>query len=106
MTRAKEMVYTGDFIDARTAFVIGLLNRVVPQADLMNEARELAKKLLGKSSIALALAKNAINTGANLDLSSALDFEEQCFAQCFATEDQKEGMAAFAEKRKAEWKGK
>ena len=71
----------------------------------MVEAMALAKKLLTKSSIALALAKEATTKGININLDSGLDLEAQCFAQCFATEDQKEGMAAFLEKRKAEFKG-
>jgi len=106
MTRAKELIYTGDMIDARTALAIGLVNKVVPQASLMAEAREMAKKLLSKGSVALAQAKKAINTGANMDLASALDLEEQCFALCFATEDQKEGMKAFREKRKPQFKNR
>ncbi len=106
MTRAKELIYTGDVIDANTAFTMGLVNKVVPPENLMAEAKELARKLLSKSSIALALAKKAITTGAGTDLSSGLDLEAECFALGFATEDQKEGMAAFLQKRKPEFKGK
>lgn len=106
MTRAKELIYTGDIIDAKTALVMGLVNKVVPPANLMTEAREMAKQLLSKSSIALSMAKTAINSGANTDLASGLDMEEQCFVECFATEDQKEGMQAFLQKRKAEFKNR
>jgi len=106
MTRAKELIYTGDFIDANTAYSFGLINKVVSPDNLMTEARELAQKILSKSSIALSRAKEAITSGAEIDLSSGLDLEAQCFALCFATEDQKEGMAAFMQKRKPEFKGK
>lgn len=106
MTRAKELIYTGDIIDAKTALALGLVNKVVPQASLMQEAKDMAKKLLSKSGIALALAKTAMNSGANTDLASGLDLEIQCFAECFGTEDQKEGMKAFMQKRKPEFKNK
>ena len=106
MTRAKELILTGDIIDANTAFMMGLVNKVVPSESLMLEAKELAKKLLTKSSVALLLAKKAMNGGADISFSSGLDLESQCFALCFATEDQKEGMAAFMQKRRPEFKGK
>jgi len=106
MTKAKELILTGDIIDAGTALSIGLVNKVVPQYDLMSEAKALAQKLLTKSSAALSLAKTAINGGWQMPLSSALDLEMQCFSLCFATEDQKEGMSAFIEKRKPDFKGK
>jgi len=106
MTKAKELIYTGNAIDANTAFTMGLVNKVVPPESLMAEAKELARKLLSKSSIALALAKKAITSGANMNLPSGLDLEAEYFALSFATEDQKEGMSAFLQKRKPEFKGK
>ena len=106
MTRAKELLYTGDTIDAKTALTMGLVNKVVPPDSLMTEAKELAKKLLTKSSRILSLAKAAVNSGANMSLPDGLDLEAQCFALCFATEDQKEGMKAFMEKRKPEFKNR
>lgn len=105
IAKAKELVYTGDVIDADTAHSIGLINKVVPANDLMAEAESLAQKIAGKGGVALSLAKAAISGGANMDLSSGLDLEMQCFALCFATEDQKEGMRAFLEKRKPQFKG-
>jgi len=72
----------------------------------MVETKALARKLLSKSSLTLSLAKKAINSGAEMDISSGLDLEAQCFALCFATEDQKEGISAFLEKRKPQFKGK
>ena len=66
----------------------------------MVEAKKMAFAIAQKSKICLALAKTAINRGMSLDLSSALDYEIECFAQCFSTKDQREGMRAFLEKRK------
>jgi enoyl-CoA hydratase len=106
MTKAKELIYTGDIIDASTALSIGLVNKVVPAESVLDEARQMAQKILSKSGIALYYAKKAINSGADMSLPAALDFEERCFALCFATEDQKEGMKAFLEKRKATYKNK
>jgi enoyl-CoA hydratase len=77
-----------------------MLNKVVPPESLMTEARAMAQKLLNKSSVALSYAKKAMNSGAGMSLASALDSDECFFARCFATEDQKEGMQAFLEKRK------
>ena len=106
MTRAKELIFTGDIIDANTALSMGLINKVVPAESLMDEAKQMAQKILSKSGIALYYAKKAINSGADMGLPAALDFEERCFASCFATEDQKEGMKAFLEKRKPTYKNK
>jgi enoyl-CoA hydratase len=104
MTRAKELLYTGDMIDAPTALSYGLVNKVVPLADLMTTATEMAAKLVSKSGRILELIKMSVNTGYGMSLPDALDYEAQCFALCFATEDQKEGMKAFMEKRKADFK--
>jgi enoyl-CoA hydratase len=106
VARAKELIYTGDMIDAKTALAMGLVNKVVPPENLMPEARALAQKMLSKSSIALSLAKKAINSGLEANLATGLDLEGECFALSFTTEDQKEGMAAFIEKRRAEFKGR
>jgi enoyl-CoA hydratase len=101
INRAKELIYTGAIIDAKTAFNMGMVNKVVPQADLMNEAKAMVRKILDfHSNAILKLAKSAINNGANTDLETGLNIEIECFAQCFATEDQKEAMKAFLEKRK------
>jgi enoyl-CoA hydratase len=100
INRAKELIYTGNMIDAKTAFSMGMLNKVVTSADLMKEAKALAAKLLEKSSVILTLAKSAINNGTGVDLNTGLNIEIECFSQCFATEDQKEAMKAYLEKRK------
>lgn len=104
--KAKEMIYLGDMIDAATALNLGLVNKVVPPEKLMEEAMAWATKLAGKSSPVLAMAKAAINTGLDTDISSGLSMETKCDALCFATYDRKEGMDAFIEKRKAVFKNK
>jgi len=100
-SKAKRLIFTSELIDAKTAFGIGLVDLVVPHDQLMDETKKLAFTIAGKSKVSLALAKSAIDRGLNMDLRTALDYEIECFAQSFATEDQKEGMKAFLEKRKA-----
>lgn len=106
LTRAKQLIYTGEIIDAQTAFQMGLVNKVVPLEKLMEEAKALAKTLMSKSSVTLSYIKKAFNTGVELDLAAALDIDECFFARCFATEDQKEAMKAFTEKRPPELKNR
>ncbi len=103
-TKAKELVYTGDIIDAHAACDIGLINKVVAPDDLMSDARAMARKIAAKSGVILSLAKKAINGGMDVHLASGLDLEAECFALCFSTEDQEEGMSAFLEKRKPVFK--
>lgn len=97
----KEMVYTGMIIDGKRAYEIGLVNHLVPHEQVLAKAMEIAQKISEKSGFILELAKSAINKGSDLDLENGLRTEIELFAECFATEDQKEGMAAFIEKRKA-----
>jgi enoyl-CoA hydratase len=106
--KAKEMIFTGDMIDAPTALSLGLVNKVVPPEKLMEEAMALATKLAGMSGPVLAMAKMAINTGLDTDIASGLNMEAKCNALCFATEDRKEGMDAFlaTPRRKAVFKNK
>lgn len=106
MSRAKELIYTGDMIDAATALSMGLVNKVVPAADLIAEAKAFAGKLLSKSSLTLSLAKKAVQGSLEAGLSGGLDLEAQCFALCFDTEDKVEGISALLEKRKPRFKGK
>ncbi len=103
---AKELVLTGEMIPAQRAYEIGLVNRVVPQADLMNAAREIAGKILSKGPLAVGAAKRVMNRGLDLDLPNACALEANAFAVCFSTEDRSEGMTAFLEKRKAEFRGR
>ena len=106
LPRARELIYSGDMIDAETALRHGLANKVVPLADLMNEAKALAQKLATKPPIALRQAKAAINAGIDMDLDNGCRFENEAFALTFATEDKVEGMKAFLEKREAKFTGK
>jgi enoyl-CoA hydratase len=104
--KAKEMIFMGDQIDAATALILGLVNKVVPPDKVMEEATEWAKKLAGKSAPVLAAAKMSINNGLETDLASGLSMEIKCNAVCFSTYDRKEGMDAFLGKRKAVFKNK
>ncbi|MDY0187234.1 MAG: enoyl-CoA hydratase [Syntrophus sp. (in: bacteria)] len=98
--KAKEMLMLGDIIDANAACQCGLVNKVVPLSELMNEAKALAKKLAGKSSLALSIIKNSVNQGLNMNLGEALDFETKNFILVFTGDDRREGFSAFVEKRK------
>lgn len=104
--RAKELMYLGDMIDAARAEMYGLVNRVVPAGQLMAEAVALAGRLAGKPPVALSMIKSAVNTGLNIDLPSALEYGVKCFIVAFASEDRKEGLSAFAEKRKPSFSGR
>ncbi|MEN6391556.1 MAG: enoyl-CoA hydratase-related protein [Syntrophomonas sp.] len=103
---AKYLVMTGQTIDADTAFKLGLITQVVSKENLMPEAKKLAAKLAAKSPVALKTAKKCVNYGMDVDLSSGLAYEVKNMAFLFSTEDQKEGMKAFLEKRKAQFTGK
>ena len=105
ISRAKEMVLTGRQVDADEALAIGLVNRVVPSADVHAAAVDLAVRLARGPALALRAAKEAIDRGVETDLSTGLDIERVRFAALFATDDQKLGMAAFVEKRPAEFTG-
>jgi enoyl-CoA hydratase len=106
MTRAKELVMLGEFIGAEEAKQVGLVNAVVPADRLLDEAKKLAAKLIQRPPFGLRLAKMVMNIGADRDLQSALALEREAFAMLFATEDQKEGIRAFNEKRKPDFKGR
>jgi len=103
---AKELVLTGDIIDAVEALRIGLVNKVVEPEKLMDEAMATAGKIASKGAQAIKACKECINQGMDIDLHNALILEHQAFAILCATEDQKEGMKAFLEKRKPEFKDK
>ena len=105
-TKAKEMLFTGDIINAEEAYRIGLVNKVVPVESLMDEARKMATKLAKKPPLALRVTKAVINEGRNVDLGSALKYEAQCFCLLFSTEDRKEGLEAFLKKRAPKFIGK
>lgn len=97
--KAKELILTGDMIRADVAERIGLANKVVPQDQLMDEAVGLAERIIKNAPIAVKYSKAAIDRGIDEDIDGGIRTENELFAMCFATEDQKEGMKAFLEKR-------
>ena len=103
---AKELIYTGGMIDAEKAKAIGLVNEVFPQEELMPAAVKLAKKIAKNAPIAVQLSKAAINRGINCDVVTGIAYEDEVFALCFSTADQKEGMDAFVNKRAKHFQGK
>jgi len=105
IARARELCYTGDTIHAEEALRIGLVNAVVPHAELMTKAREVAAKIASKGRLAIAQCKRVLYTGADIPLDVANALETQSFAMLFGTNDRAEGMKAFVEKRKAAFTG-
>ncbi|HEX3012622.1 MAG TPA: enoyl-CoA hydratase-related protein [Syntrophomonadaceae bacterium] len=102
--RAKQIIYLGKMIDAPTALQYGLINQMV-EDDVKSKALNLAQKLAAKAPVALKLAKKAINSGLNTDLKTGIEFEAMTWGTLFATDDQKEGMRAFLDKRKPKFMG-
>ncbi len=103
--RAKYFTFTGEVIPADRALALGLFDEVVPAENLLTRCKEIAATIATKGPVAVSLAKEAINQGADLALEPALALEAERFSQCFATADQKEGMAAFVAKRPATFTG-
>jgi enoyl-CoA hydratase len=106
VAKAKEMLFTGDNVNAAEAYRIGLVNKVVPKAILLEEAKAFAKKLASKPKAAFALIKRCVDNGLNMDLASGLTLEMDSFSIAFTSEDGREGINAFVEKRKPNYKGK
>jgi enoyl-CoA hydratase len=104
--KAKELILTGKIISAQEAFQVGIVNRVFPQASLMEETKKVAAQIAGNGAVGVRLAKMVTDAGYNMDLEKACSLESYVFGISFATEDQKEGMTAFVEKRKPNFKGR
>jgi len=103
---AMEMILNNRTLSAQEAYQFGLVNRIVPVDQYLNEALKLAEEIASRAPIAIRVAKRMINQAYERSLTDALSDEKQEFYSLFGTEDQKEGMQAFVEKRKPNWKGK
>ncbi len=106
MAKAKELIFSGKMIKADEAEKIGLVNAVYAPEELMNGAMEMAKSFAANAPVAVRYAKSCIDRGMQMDMDSAIAYENELFALCFATDDQKEGMTAFLEKREKHFSGK
>ena len=103
---AKELIFTGRMLSAEEARQAGLVNKVISQPDLLAEARQTAGEIAQRGRVSLRAAKEAINQGMDVDLATGCKMEIDAFALCMASEDAKEGTAAFLEKREAKFTGK
>jgi enoyl-CoA hydratase len=104
--RAAELLLTGDIIKAEDAYAVGLVNRVVEDGKAIQGAEELARRIMANAPVAVEMAKDALEIGKDLPLEHAVRYSQKNCVTCFSTEDMKEGMNAFLEKRKPEFKGK
>lgn len=104
--KAKQLIFTGRKISAQEAYRIGLVDEVYPHETLMEEAVKMAEEIASRAPIAVRFAKTIINRGLQVDIDTAISIEMGFFGLCFATQDQKEGMRAFLEKRKAVFQGR
>ncbi len=105
-TKAMEMCLTGDPIDAKEAYRIGLVNQVVPPAELENAVNAMVKRLMSKGAVALAYTKKSINATMEMGVKEAIENEARLFSDIFKTQDAEEGARAFLEKRKPNFQGK
>lgn len=104
--KAMELILSGDIIDAKAAYEIGLVNHIFPADQLEAKTMEIANRIASKSPIALSLAKEAVKLASHSNLDEGLRREVDLFALCFSTADKDEGVSAFLEKRKPVWKGR
>ena len=103
--RAKELIYTGAMIDAQEAYTVGIVNKIFPPETLMEEVAKAARAIAQNGPVAVSMAKGAVNAGSDMGGSEVEAIEITTWANSFATHDQKEGMGAFLEKRKPQFKG-
>lgn len=103
---ARQMLFTADVIGAEEALRIGLVNAVTAPEDLMDYVKKIAERIISKGKLAVRLAKAAVNEGTQTDIDRAMTIEADLFGLCFSTDDQKEGMSAFLEKRSPQFTGK
>jgi enoyl-CoA hydratase/carnithine racemase len=104
--RAKDLIFSGRLVDAAEALAIGLVDQVVPAAEVYDTAVALVRRYVGGPAAAIRAAKLAVDGGLSMDLSAGLTWESQLFAALFATEDRREGMSAFVDKRKPRFTGR
>jgi enoyl-CoA hydratase len=104
--RAKEMIFTGDWVDARRALEIGLVNAVLPAEKLLDHCKAMAQKIAQRAPLAVARAKRLVERGYDIPLRAANRQEAESFALLFDTDDRREGMSAFVEKRPPRFRGK
>ncbi len=104
--RAKELIFTADNISAEEAYRIGLVNHVYPAAELMPQAKKMASRIAARAPMAVGYAKFAIGKGLQVDIDTAMSIESDMFGLCCATEDKNEGLGAFVEKRKPQFKNR
>lgn len=106
VAKAKELIFTANNIDAQEALKIGLVNKLVSMDDLLDKTMEMANKIASNGQLAVRYSKTAISRGSETDIETGISLEREYFGLCFATEDQKEGMTAFMERRKPDFKTK
>ncbi len=106
LAKAKELIMTGDFFDGREAARLGLVNRAVPAAEVLDCARALARKIMERAPVSIEFAKQALESGVQTDLATAMAFETTATVACFLTEDAREGARAFVEKRAPRYRGR
>lgn len=106
IAKAKELLFMGETVSGEEAARIGLVNKVVARETLLEEAKTWAKKLASKPKVALSLLKNSIDNGMNMDLQSAITYENDCFVVTYVSDDGREGFRAFIEKRKPDFTDK
>ncbi len=103
--RAKELIFTGEMVDAQMAHELGIVNKVFPPERLLEEVKNTARRIAQNGPVAVSMAKGSVNAGYNLGTEEGEAIEITIWANCFATHDQKEGMGAFLEKRRPQFRG-